>query len=162
MDLSNSKVIYLDVDGVLATQAKIKRVYNQTHQTRPPGIAQIDDMCVNILHAIVNKYHAKIVVSSTWRLLKADMDALRQAFSKYNMDIADVTPYSGHGHRGKEIESHMKANHISVENIVIIDDSVEDLQQFKDRIVQTDPEVGLQIPDMVKTQRIFESKGTAR
>ena len=162
MDLSNSKVIYLDVDGVLATQAQIKRVYNQTHRTCPPGIAQIDDLCVNLLHAIVNKYHAKIVVSSTWRLLKADMDALRQAFSKYNMDIADVTPYSGRGHRGKEIEEHMKTNHIRVENIVIIDDSVEDLQQFKDRLVKTDPEVGLQVPDVAKVRRIFESKGTAR
>lgn len=162
MDLSNSKVIYLDVDGVLATQAQIKRVYNQTRQTCPPGIAQIDDMCVNILHAIVNKYHAKIVVSSTWRLLKTDMDALRQAFSKYNMDITDVTPYSCHGNRGKEIEDHMRTNHISVENIVIIDDSVEDLQQFRDRIVQTDPEVGLQITDVARAQRIFESKGTVR
>lgn len=162
MDLSNSKIIYLDVDGVLATQAQIKRVYAQTNRTCPPGIAQIDDLCVNLLHTIVNKYQAKIIVSSTWRLLKSDMDALKQAFDKYGMVISGVTPYSNPGQRGREIEEHMRDNHIRINNVVVIDDSVDDLQQFKDRLVKTDPEVGLQVTDVAKVQRIFESKGTAR
>ncbi len=55
------RVIFLDIDGVL-----------NSHRTaaayREPLMRKLDPVSVKLLHRIVSKADAKLVISSTWRL----------------------------------------------------------------------------------------------
>lgn len=121
-----SKVIFLDIDGVL----------NDDDYT---GIKVHEDK-VKLLAKLVNETGADIIISSSWRygirqyILKIasgeeiphDMEPVRllaSLFEKYNLKISGFTPElpSGPDARPMEIRAWL-TNQINIESFVILDD----------------------------------------
>ena len=108
------KVIFLDVDGVLNTIDSVMQF----------GMDQIDDERVQLVAKIVHETDAKIVLSSSWRQNKSDLDLVKAALSKYNLSILDITPISEkYDLRCHEIRQWLSEN--PTEKFAIIDDWAE-------------------------------------
>jgi hypothetical protein len=153
-------VIFLDIDGVLNSEAHLRRLDEQHRQrghtdpTRPKE-CQIDRDAVARLNRLVAETRAKIVISSSWRKL-LDPPELYRVLESHGLvaEIVGETP-DGHndpemlatvGHidrifRGHEIDLWLR-QHPGVTRFVILDDS-SDMAMHKNRLVQTDCEEGL-------------------
>lgn len=163
-------VIFLDIDGVLNSEAHLRSLDEQHRQlghaspTRPKHETtcecyrlecQIDRAAVARLNRLVAETGAKIVVSSSWRKL-LDPPELHRVLTSHGLvaEIIGETP-DGHkdpemlttfGHierlyRGHEIDLWLR-QHPEVERFVILDDC-SDMEMHTCRLVQTDCEEGL-------------------
>lgn len=153
------KVIFLDIDGVLATILT--------------GYDCFDFVCVHHLNRILTEVpDARIVMSSTWRLGLNTLDLVkyvmfdgrmmffREGLSQDNQLLAERTIGRTdrlHGHdRGVEIDDWLKRvdGRIDVESFVILDDD-SDMNPHMDRLVQTDAYYGLSFEDTNKAIEIL-------
>ena len=136
-------VIFLDIDGVL----------NNEDSQLDHGAYIIDEYVKNLAE-IVNACDAEIVLTSSWRYgltswfsggckydgwnAKAHKELL-QAFSKYNLRVADMTPMlsvSGLEARPTEIRVWL-AGRASVEHFVILDDDEWKWKWLEAAVVRT-------------------------
>lgn len=140
------KIIFLDVDGVI-------KPYNS--ETPLMGL---NSTCTKNLKELLEKTGAKIVLSTSWRENKVDLDFLIHQLSKYNInqdDIVGSTPIlwelqygmnKWEGSRGHEIESFIKSNLIDIEKFVILDDdpspALKDWTELNGLFIQTEMSVG--------------------
>ena len=112
------KVIFLDIDGVLATEESSKMPWHEEF-TYP-----FDTSCVSIFNRILQKTSAEIVLTSDWRLpFQNDLSTLERLF-KYNgvsKSPIDVTPDFGKN-RNKEILSYLHKNSSKIGSFLILDD----------------------------------------
>ena len=131
------KVIFLDIDGVLNYSECWKREEN-----KGKGGLIWDNDCVAQLNRIVKETGAKIVVSSSWRILGSHYDAV---LNKMNIqaEILGKTPTNlpieniRGVQRGDEIQAWMNTQQIEpIEKFVILDDD-SDMCHLKDRLVQS-------------------------
>jgi hypothetical protein len=164
-------VIFLDVDGVLNSEAFLRVLearHAQLGHTEPPSpkrettcdcfklYNQIDRAAVARLNRIVAATGAKIVISSSWRKL-FDPPELHRIFTEHGLvaEIIGETPdgpndealRAEHRHtdrifRGHEIDYWLR-QHPTVERFVILDDG-GDMVMHAGRLVQTDSDDGLQ------------------
>jgi hypothetical protein len=163
-------VIFLDIDGVLNSEAHLQRLDDQHRQlghsdpTRPKHETrcecyrlecQIDQDAVARLNRLVAETGAKIVVSSSWRKL-LDPPELHRVLVSHGL-IAEIIGETPDGHkdpamlatfrhlerifRGYEIDFWLK-QHPEVERFVILDDA-SDMEMHTNRLVQTDFQEGL-------------------
>jgi len=152
-----SKIVFVDIDGVLAT---LNTRYNY-----------FDLECVQRLNKILNTVPSVIVVSSTWRLglsvpqLKtlfltgsSGSRAIHNLVIQNNVDLSkaviDKTPVTSSGYRGKEIELFLSKYAFKVNNFVILDDD-SDMVPYMDRLVKTDSYKGLCDEDVEKAIEIL-------
>lgn len=163
-------VIFLDIDGVLNSEAHLRRLDDQhrqrghTDSVRPKHETtcecyrlecQIDRDAVVRLNRLVAETGAKIVISSSWRKL-IDPPELCRVLVNHGLvaEIIGETPngcsdpgmFAAFGSidrifRGHEIDLWLK-RHPEVEHFVILDDG-SDMEMHKNRLVQTDCEEGL-------------------
>jgi hypothetical protein len=163
-------VLFLDVDGVLNSEAFLRKLDEQHRQlghTEPSSPKhettctcyrlenQIDRDAVARLNRLVAQTGAKIVVSSSWRLL-LDPPELHRVLAGHGLvaEIIGETPDgpndpeiraelsdSDRIFRGHEIDAWLR-KHPEVERWVILDDS-GDMVMHKNRLVQTDAQEGL-------------------
>ena len=163
-------VIFLDIDGVLNSEAHLRRLDEQHRQlghtdpARPKHETtcecyrlerQIARDAVARLNRLVAETEAKIVVSSSWRKL-LDPPELHRVLEMHGLvaEIIGETPdgpsdpemlatfgHIGRIFRGHEIDLWLK-RHPEVTRFVILDDS-SDMEMHKNRLVQTDCEEGL-------------------
>ena len=164
------RVIFLDIDGVLNSEAYIRKLEEKHRQlghtdpTRPKRDttcecfklhAQIDRDAVVQLNRLVEATGSKIVISSSWRKL-FDPPELHRILSEHGLvaEIIGETPdgandsemretygYIDRIFRGHEIDFWLK-QHPEVDRFVILDDG-GDMEMHKNRLVQTDCEEGL-------------------
>jgi HAD domain in Swiss Army Knife RNA repair proteins len=128
------RVIFLDVDGVLAPIRRWDRY------------GDLDPACIQVLNAIVAGAGAEVVVSSTWRYGKtvAELQAMLEA-EGFSGAVVDTTPIGGPGaDRGEEIAAWL-AEH-PVGGYVILDDH-GDMGALRAHLLQTHPAHGLQAAD---------------
>lgn len=122
-------ILFLDVDGVLnhqGTYRKHKRKYQN-----------LDAENLSVLKEIMDRYHSRIVLTSSWRYFSYNLDILARAFQEYGIDPwISMTPILD-GNRNLEIKTWMKAHEIRKEEIIILDDRT-DLGDLTDRLVSTD------------------------
>lgn len=133
------KVIFLDIDGVLATPESIyksKKHYMETGEI----ISVLDEEKVAIIKEIVNITGAKIVLSSTYKLhfkkgesnkiIATTMQTklMQNIFDKYSLVIYDLTPNDYYRRRKEEISLYLKS-HNDIESFLIIDDEGRELGQ---------------------------------
>lgn len=109
------KVIFLDVDGVL-NHSECDEWKNTHHVLDKEIVERVKDIC--------RKSHAKIVISSVWRLGDDSFDILRQTFGDL---IIGRTPNMPEGltQRWMEICRWLLVNRLSganIEEVVVIDD----------------------------------------
>jgi len=79
-------LIFLDVDGVLNSTRKLIEVYNITHKPHSGSNYPFDEECLKNLQLIVLETNSKIVISSTWRKHKKNIQVLFNELKKYNLD----------------------------------------------------------------------------
>lgn len=160
------KVLFLDIDGVLNSQAwYTQRQKLSQGMIRPPDdfhpnedphrrrqLWEIDDKALLTLKKIVEDYDFKIVISSAWRIGE-DLDTFAYVFGRRGWKvrhgtIIGKTP-SIRGNniiRGDEIDHWLGTDGVTlkVERYLIIDDSSDFHPHQKPHFVQTDNRVGLQ------------------
>lgn len=92
-----------------------------------------DSACVQVLNTFCKKNKLRVVVSSTWRILRS-LEDLEAIFNKrgLNIEIIGKTPRDPNGRRGKEILMWL-ADNSDNENFVVIDDDIEDITPFVPR-----------------------------
>jgi|AntRauTorckE6833_2_1112554.scaffolds.fasta_scaffold00241_2 hypothetical protein len=154
---SNRKLtIFVDIDGVLNTEAHLRR------QVRQKGRSTIRNWCPTAmahLKLVVEYYNGQIVVSSTWRY-DHSLRQLKSLFEDNGLPgkyVVDVTPSliyenSGKVTRGDEIRRWIHDNLDSEEfpRYVILDDMDEGLSPFGERFIHCDPKVGFADKEKVK------------
>lgn len=139
------KIIFLDIDGVLNNQ-DITNFHKGKVGDEAYDVFDRDDLfdpkCVNNLNSIIEATGAKIVISSSWRVL-FDINELRDilANQKVNGEIIDHTNRFG-CERGHEIQEWLD-RHPDVSSFVMLDDGT-DMAHLIDRLVNTDFEKGLE------------------
>jgi hypothetical protein len=153
------KVIFLDIDGVLngynrwttllykiidALNSEKLRLWYKKEIT-PFGV---HERKVKRLSKIIKATNAKIVISSSWRIilnntpydkLTKNYKRLIDLFIKYDIDIFDITPSSVDGKRDKEIITWLSRHEKDVENFIILDDENTFLEAFHsdEKFIQT-------------------------
>ena len=134
------KIIFLDIDGVLNS----RRFDREEHD------GNIDRSRLELLHELVEKSGATVVLSSSWRY-HWDKDRehcdeigveLERVFKEYGIELYDKTPRLS-GHRPNEIMKWLEDNRGTWDSFVVIDDSWCDWGEFlRTRCVRTNPMIG--------------------
>lgn len=135
------KVIFLDVDGVLNCRATFMAQQDKHHV--------LDEELIARCNALVRETGARIVLSSTWRLLPEARAALKASPLDTSAMIGS-TPTGGEvsahlfsgQQRGDEIASWL-SEHPEVERYVIIDDDSDMRPEQLPWFVKTDFASGL-------------------
>jgi len=152
------KAIFLDVDGVLNNENHILKLvellgekqYFQLH--RDLGEMPFDYQSCMLLHGLINKTGAEIILSSTWRLSPKHMEVLE----KYTgLKIKDKTPRLN-TIRGEEIKQYLD-EHEEITNYVILDDDSDMLEEQKSHFVEVNAKTGLTMAEIVKCEKILSS-----
>lgn len=136
------KIIFLDIDGVLVTNESMQRSGVGRH-------AEPDPSCVTALNEIIRQTGAKIVPTSSWRILGTEFVAEKlREWNVFGEVIGETPRISKHQDyyvsvgRAFEIDEWLNQNTDRVSSFVILDDS-EDLQHLRDFQIKTDLENGL-------------------
>lgn len=109
-----SKVIFLDIDGVM------------NHEKSEEDM---DTTCLYQLKRIVDSTGAKIVLTSSWKMyfLRGDENPIKLYFEKrlrlFGLELYDIAPHLGAGKRAAEIKQWLK-EHRAFKSYVIIDDNM--------------------------------------
>lgn len=116
-----SKIIFLDIDGVLNTSF--------TRERNEP----IDEFRVAYLAEVVHKTNAKIVLTSTWRYnfdrglfslkpISESTKELVKAFKKHKVKISDLLPDTPNDQRAEDILNYIQKHNIT--QFIILDDEL--------------------------------------
>jgi len=120
--MNETKVIFLDIDGVLNDVA--------TEDRTPDGFVGLNDLMISNLERIVKETDAKIVLVSTWKVewdkilsnRTTDGEYLDARLADHNIVISDKTEDSVLN-RGHGIVNWL-SQHPEVERWVVLDDDV--------------------------------------
>lgn len=145
-------IIFLDVDGVLNCNSS--RVFTKS------GCQFIEDKYIERLKRIIDETSAKVVLSSDWRLDReppydSDFLELKHKLLEYEISFCGFTPNYWTQERGFEIDQYLKS-HPEVKKFVILDDRC-DMFPHKQRLVRTDPSVGLTDEDVEEAIWLLKS-----
>ena len=153
------KVIFLDIDGVLNTEA-----YREN-----PDVDYFDapvskiHMC--LLEYLVRQTDAKVVLSSTWREYWENCETqsdpfgvyINRLFEKYGLAIFDKTPELRD--RDEEIAEWLKLHKGQIENYVIIDDfDFEWSEENEKHLIKTNDETGLDEETVARAIRVLNGE----
>ena len=146
-----TKIIFLDIDGVLNNHASIAE-----------GIQILPEKC-KLIRTVCEKTEAKIVISSTWRrsCLVQQLDHLLWVCGGPYGAVIAATPCIDNVIRGREIQEWTKSarertKQKVAEKYVIIDDDSDFLEYQLPFHIKTDMRTGLLSRDLDK---IFEILG---
>jgi hypothetical protein len=129
--MNSNKYIFLDIDGVMATQAEWSTKKTSKRYLKEFDVYPFNEKCVKVLNKILKKTKAEIILSSDWSLyftleqmdeifkingiIKSPIDYVKQLALKMSMD--------SNTNRGYSIDEYL-AYHPEVQNYVIVDDLV--------------------------------------
>lgn len=156
------KVIFLDFDGVMNCWRcayslpyrppnlywRLRRFFNRFirhklafHERGFSGY--IGKVHVEVLNRIIEQTGAKIVVSSTWRVLHNEKElAIILDKAGVKGEVVGVTPRSSSRIRGLEIAEWIRNSETPVESFVILDDD-SDMEELMPYLVKTRTKTGL-------------------
>jgi hypothetical protein len=137
--VSDERIIFLDVDGVLNNLGSVIGLGNPSKVFDPVSVA--------LIRKLIDKTGARIVVSSTWRMCPSE-SYLKQELERCGADkltwfIIGCTPELS-GPRGAEIARWI-ADKGFTGRYVIIDDDSDMLQEQMPMFVQTTFEDGFRV-----------------
>ena len=166
------KIIFLDIDGVLNNEPHALELHKLVEEGKMSSKEfydtwdlPYDDTALPLKH-IVDETGAKIVLSSSWRVLSKEVEKLSKKLKEYNLEIMDKTCYCvsldkaielgcdpSKSYFGKEIYEGKRtilsdrgieitewlSRHPEVESYVILDDEDCDIVQFHpNKLVKTE------------------------
>lgn len=134
------KVLFLDFDGVLTSEANTQRCVLEHRRENLFGIDWFDPDCISVLRKIVDETGAVIVISSSWREL--GRDKLLYLWRELDMpgNLHGITPEWVLTKKGA-IEQWLYDNEHDA--YVVLDDDVLGLPNQ----IKTDPRKGLMLAD---------------
>lgn len=163
-----SKILFLDIDGVLNTE-------RQHDHCVEAGLTYVDNFgyafdpeAVANLERIVNETGADIVISSSWKFWGLSTIQKLCASRELPGKVVDITPNNVSDElllsidlslmempagKGSEIKEWLDAKGSEVVNYAILDDVPDMLPEQQSHFVQTDPRVGITKDD---AERIIE------
>ncbi len=115
------KVIFLDFDGVLNSEASFRWEDKKGTQEISNTLSPV--CCSNLQYIIENVDNVKVVISSTWRKLHT-FNELKKTLSYYKVSvgcIVGITPSVLSGDRGHEISLWLEKNP-EVKKYAVLDD----------------------------------------
>jgi len=141
-----TKVIFLDIDGVLLSMRTLRNRHLRIMVGEQLDNDAFDVHCVKNLNLILDHVpEAKIVISSSWRLIR-DLTELGNMLSKNGIDpgrLVGKTPDDiGRVPRGKEIQAWLDV-HPEVESYIILDDDSDMLDEQKSSFIKISGQEGL-------------------
>lgn len=140
------KIIFLDMDGVVNSEKWAHETYEKqghVHMTQ-----QVDEKAVAHLNTVIEKTGAKVVISSSWRIIMTP-DEIWKVLKDHGFkgEVIGKTPNHTRNAkmhaRGYEIQDWLEDNEGKVESFVIIDDS-DDMEHLLPYLVRTTWLDGLQ------------------
>jgi hypothetical protein len=124
-----NKVIFLDIDGVLATVKQYATKKSSPYYLYEYDVYPYDEKCVKILNEIIEETDAEIILSSDWSLhyTLEQMDGIfkHNGIIKSPFDMITqlaISMSSSSMNRGYSIDQYIKEHSDEFENYVIIDD----------------------------------------
>lgn len=139
MEQNSSRVLFLDVDGVLNNETWAQEVYAK-EGVRVYREDRLEERALLLLKEIIDRTGAVIVVSSAWRRFPDAYEHLAEWLEKYGMSIYDKTPILD-TYRGQEIRSWL-TQHLEVTHYAILDD-LDDMGHLMPHFVHTNYMFGL-------------------
>lgn len=148
------KVIFLDVDGVLNCQSFVLS-----------NLKEIDQSKINLLKKLIEETEARVVITSSWKNIKADREKLKEALNDSKIEILGYTKklFLEDGHvalRGTEIKEYLRENK-NINSFVILDDEIfKDYDEFLlEHLVKTSfYENGLEEKHIEQAKKILTKK----
>ena len=169
--MKKSKIIFLDIDGVLNTEQQQKRFYTEQTNSVDEYGSLFDPDAVANLSKIIDETGADIVISSSWKfwgLLKLwEMWKNRKLPGK----VIDVTPDTEEDEillnadlsemerialRGYEIKEWLSFHGKKVSRYAIIDDIDSFLPEQQPHFVQVCPITGITVEDAEKVIKVLK------
>ena len=125
-----------------------KEQYYQLHKDL--GEMPFDYQSCMLLHGLINKTGAEIILSSTWRISPRHIEILE----KYTgLKIKDKTPRLN-TIRGEEIKQYLN-EHKEITSYVILDDDSDMLEEQKCHFVKVNAKIGLTMLNVCDCERIL-------
>lgn len=120
------KLIFLDIDGVLATRESYKTV--SVLKVGSKRYSSLDLRAIVNLQLVLDQTKADVVISSSWRKLYS-LAELRHILDQESLDcqVVGVTPSHAHG-RGAEITQFLVTLPTPPVSYVILDDDAYDIE----------------------------------
>lgn len=161
-------IVFLDIDGVVNTPLLDTEPFDLIHgKTKKDGFYYglafptdkklYNRQAIMLLNKLCMEYNAKIVISSTWKVLGIPYlkELLINSGLLESIEVIDVTPHDDFRlTRGEEIQEYLD-NHLEVDNYVILDDEERMLPNQQDHFVKINYYVGISIPDYEHAKEIF-------
>lgn len=162
-----NKVIFLDIDGVMATSSYVKHSVNvlmrvngfsyeeAKYHTKDEFGEIFDSIAVDALEKIINSTKAKIVITSGWKKGKS-VEFFKEMWKKRNLpgEILDITDCTIHDNRREEIDGYLYDHSSDIESYLVIDDRN---LGYKGRQILTDTNFGLNCNDIMKGIHILNN-----
>ena len=141
-------LIFLDIDGVL----------NTIHSLALFKPVEFHPPCVAYLNQLINLSGAEIVVSSTWRLGQT-VESMQAILSTNGVvgRVVGVTPDCNGAERWVEVQEYLEQLP-DCHPFVILDDNVDFIGRYRDRLVHTSFAEGLTASDVLKALAILKSQ----
>jgi len=162
------KYIYLDIDGVIATDATYKAARRGPHQKDPMSNAfllqLLDPTKIEMLNTITQETGATFILSSTWRHLRSTEGWSTPALLKLAGLKADFEGMTGTdlGNRGAELMENIHLRGLGLEDYIIIDDDPTAADFLKrighkgSRWIQTSEKTGLAMKHVTKAINLMK------
>jgi hypothetical protein len=159
--MEKEKIIFLDFDGVLNTEAHLRSLQKEKVRSRDEFGHKFCPTATDNLAWIIRDTGAKIVVSSTWRA--SGLAAMREMWKARELpgEITGITPHRYSRLRGEEIEQYLSSFRETqgyFPDYVIIDDDQDMLGVQTENFVQTDYIYGITLNDAWKAIQILNQK----
>lgn len=157
--------VFLDVDGVLNSSKWFHHVYQEKGNAARHPHDHLDPTAIKRFNRIIQETGAVIVISSTWRMGRT-VEELQELLGMHRLkgQIVGKTPHFGFagGVRGEEILDWLKQVNEQDAVFIAIDDDAYDMDPVKDKLVQTDNQVGIQDYDVEKAIKMIEDQLTRK
>lgn len=135
--MTPTKVLFLDIDGVLNSIRTCEACKGFPHGFDPKNMAMFDQTAIALIRRLCDETGASICLSSSWRIIHS----VHECANGLDLPIFDRTP-SLDGKRGKEIKAWLDS-HPGVATYAIVDDDSDMLVEQRRYFVKTDIYEGL-------------------
>ena len=143
--------IFLDIDGVLNSKKYWDECFSRHHIKCIMSLNYFpfDPRCLNNLMKLNQElqrqnYEVNIILTSTWRLNKINIEIVNSRLAEYGMTLTDKTTQLDNN-RGLEIKEFLKnQKYGNTDKFLIIDDNVTDISEIfeQSHIIHTNFETG--------------------
>ena len=149
-----TKILFLDIDGVLNSHRTAYAFDGFPHSFGPECMAKFDHVAIGLVRKVCEETGASIVLSSSWRIIHK----VHACANGLNLPIFDSTPTGGQL-RGDEIGMWLR-DHPEVTHYAIVDDDTDMLDEQLPRFVHTNTQDGLTFAHYEKLKSLLS--GCAR